>query len=202
MRRYLLIVAAMMVFSCTVHAQAPQTKLCTQNASGTCTDVSTTNPLPSNTTQIGGSTFTLGQKTKANSVPVTIASDQYADACASGVARSSATISVVTATTTSLVAVSGTTAVYVCGFSITIAPSATSADTAQFEYGTGAACTSPTALTGTYGNGDLTTAAPVVSVSYGGGRATIFTAPASNGICIVTGGTTVNVQGVLTYVQQ
>ena len=30
----------------------------------------------------------------------------------------------------------------------------------------------------------------------------IFTAPASNGVCIVTAGTAVSVQGVLTYVQQ
>jgi hypothetical protein len=75
-------------------------------------------------------------------------------------------------------------------------------DTALFEYGTGAACTSPTVLTGTFGNGDLTTAAPVVSVSYGNGFGTIFASAAASGVCILTAGTTVNVQGVLTYVQQ
>ncbi len=117
-------------------------------------------------------------------------------------AKSSAAINVTSATTTSLVAVSGSTTVYVCGISLTIAPSATSADTALFEYGTGAACTSPTALTGTYGNGDLTSAAGVAAINYGNGGATIFKSAASAGVCILTAGTAVSVQGVLTYVQQ
>ncbi len=126
---------------------------------------------------------------------------QNADPCFAS-AKSSAAISVASATTTSLVAVSGSTVVYVCGFSMTIAPSATAADTAAFEYGTGAACTGPTLLTGTFGNGDLTSAAPVVPISYGDGGHTIFKSAASAGICILTAGTAVSVQGVLTYVQQ
>ncbi len=117
-------------------------------------------------------------------------------------AKSSAAIAVATATTTSLVAVSGSTAVYVCGYSMTIAPSATAADTALLEYGTGASCTGTHALTGTYGNGDLTSAAPVVHINFGNGGYTVATAPASNGVCIVTAGTAVSVQGILTYVQQ
>ncbi len=117
-------------------------------------------------------------------------------------AKSSAAIAVASATTTSLVAVSGTTSVYVCGFSMTIAPSATAADTALFEYGTSTNCTGTHALTGTYGNGDLTSAAPVVPVVYGSGGYTVMTAPASQGVCIVTTGTAVSVQGILTYVQQ
>jgi thiamine monophosphate kinase len=100
------------------------------------------------------------------------------------------------------VAVSGSTVVYVCGFSFTISPSATSADTAAFEYGTGAACTSPTLLTGTFGNGDLTSSAPVTLIHYGGAGQTVFKSAASAGICIVTTGTTVNAQGVITFVQQ
>lgn len=124
------------------------------------------------------------------------------DPCASpDIAKSSKAISVTSAATTSLVAVSGSTTVYVCGYSFTIAPSATSADTAAFEYGTGAACTSPTLLTGTYGNGDLTSAAPVTHVTYGGAF-TAFKSASSAGICILTAGTAVNVQGVLTYIQQ
>jgi hypothetical protein len=130
-----------------------------------------------------------------------VVSVQNNDPC-SYTAKSSAPINVTTAATTSLVAVSGSTVVYVCGVSFTIAPSATTADTALFEYGTGAACTSPTVLTGTYGNGDLTTAAPVVTVNYGGGGQTIFKSAASAGICILSAGTTVNIQGVMTYVQQ
>ncbi len=160
-----------------------------------------------NLAQVGGVAVALGQTTMAASLPVAIASNQTpvpvstSDPCSSA-AKSSAVISVATATTTSLVAVSGSTKVYVCGFSMSIAPSATAADTAAFEYGTGAACTGPTALTGTYGNGDLTSAAPVVPVSYGGAGQTVFASAASNGICILTTGTAVSVQGVLTYVQQ
>ncbi len=117
-------------------------------------------------------------------------------------AKSSAAIAVATATTTSLVAVSGSTSIYVCGFSMTIAPSATAADTALFEYGTSTNCTGTHALTGTYGAGDLTSAAPVTHVNYGTGGYTVMTAPASQGVCIVTAGTAVSVQGILTYVQQ
>lgn len=132
-----------------------------------------------------------------NPFPVTWTTDPCSTAT-----KSSAAINVSSATTTSLVAVSGTTTVYVCGFAMTIAPSATTADTALFEYGTGAACTSPVALTGTFGNGDLTTTTGVATVKYGAGGATIFKSASSNGICILTAGNTVNVQGVLTYVQQ
>lgn len=124
-----------------------------------------------------------------------------ADPCATA-QKSSAAINVATATTTSLVAVSGSKSVYVCGYSFTIAPSAVTADVASFEYGTGASCSSPVALTGTYGNGDLTSAAPVVAVAYGGAGETVFAGAPANGLCVVTAGTAVNVQGVVTYVQQ
>lgn len=147
---------------------------------------------------------TLGQTTKSASVPVTIASDQYVDPCQSpNIAKSSVPINLTSAAgTTSLVAVSGATVVYVCGLSFTIAPSATTADSILFEYGTGAACTGPVALTGTFGSGDVTTAAPLVTVNYGGAGSTIFKSAASNGVCALTAGTVINIQGVLTYVQQ
>ena len=119
----------------------------------------------------------------------------------SGVAKSSAVINLNTAGTTQLVAVSGTKATYVCGFALTIAPSAILADTALFEYGTSTTCVGTTALTGTFGAGDLTTATGPTVVSYGGGQ-TVFGAPASNGVCVVAAGTTVNIQGVMSYVQQ
>lgn len=119
--------------------------------------------------------------------------------------KSSAAFNISTVTTTSLVALSGTTSVYVCGFSMTIAPSATSADIAAFVYGTGAACvTGQTGLTGAFGSGAVpaaNTTAPV-PVSYGNGGATIFKAPSANGVCLVTSGTAVAVNGVITYVQQ
>lgn len=125
------------------------------------------------------------------------------DPCANpSVLKSSVAIAITSAATTSLVAVSGSTAVYVCGFSVTISQVVTTANTIKFEYGTGASCTSPTVLTGAYGTGGVTAAAPI-TVSYGAGGPTIFTAPASNGICAVTTiGASGSFEGVLTYVQQ
>jgi len=111
-------------------------------------------------------------------------------------------INVTSATTTQLVAASAGTSIYVCGAALTIAPSATSADTAKFEYGTGASCgTGTTALTGSFGAGDLTTAAPPLFISLNSPGAVMAT-PASNALCLVSAGTTVNIQGVLSYVQQ
>ncbi len=124
------------------------------------------------------------------------------DPCASGTRLSVPINLTAAAGTTSLVAVSGSTVVYVCGVAFTIAPSATTADSILFEYGTGAACTGPVALTGTFGSGDVTTSAPLVVVNYGGGLNTVFKSAASNGVCALTAGGTINIQGVLTYVQQ
>ena len=128
-----------------------------------------------------------------------------ADPCQEpSVAKSSVAISASSAATAKLVGAISGKAVYVCGFSLSIAPSATAADTAQFEYGTKVSSdcdTDATALTGTYGNGDLTSAAGVATIS-NSGPGTIFATPASQEVCIVTAGTAVSVQGVLTYVQQ
>lgn len=118
------------------------------------------------------------------------------------ISKSSAPVNVTTATTTAIVAVSGATSVYVCGGALTIAPSATSADTATIEYGSGTACaTSPTALTGALGAGDLTSATSpiVVQIGYGGG---VMTAPSGTGLCVLSAGTAVSIQGWITYVQK
>ena len=128
----------------------------------------------------------------------TVVSAGPSDPCAAPlIAKTTVPIGVATATTTQLVAPDGTTKVYVCGGAISIAPSATSADTALFEYGTSTACTGTHALTGTLGNGDLTSAAPPIVVPLAG-----LVTPPSQGLCIVTAGTAVSVQGFLTYVQQ
>lgn len=145
----------------------------------------------------------LGQTTKSASVPVTIASDQYVDPCQSpNIAKSSVPINITSTATTSLVAVSGATTVYVCGISLTISEVATTPNTILFEYGTGAACTGPVALTGLYGAGGITAGDPI-PVSYGGAGMTIFKSAASNGVCALTAiGGSGSFQGVLTYVQQ
>jgi len=161
-----------------------------------------------NLTQVAGSAISLGQKAMANSLPVVLASDESpisvtppsTDPCqAPGVAKNSVAINIGSATTTSLVGVSGSTSVYVCGFTVNILGLATTAGTIQFEFGSGASCTGPTALTGTMAG--TTTAGTQSTISYAPGH-TAFKGAASSGICAVTTGASPSFQGVLTYVQQ
>jgi hypothetical protein len=105
----------------------------------------------------------------------------------------SAVVNISTATTTQIVPVSGSTIVYVCGYSLQTVSGTT--PTLYFEYGTGGSCTGTTALTGTF------TGAALQTFTYGPGE-TIMKTPASNGLCIVSAGTTPNIQGIVTYVQQ
>ena len=163
---------------------------------------SAANPLPFTLSPTSPGITPLGQTVKAQSLPVTIASDQYVDPCQSpNIAKSSAVVNITTAGTTSLVPVSGSTVFYVCGISLTISQVATTANTVLFEYGTGAACTGPVPLTGNYSAGGITAGAPIVVNASNGG--TIFKSAASNGVCALTTiGASGSFQGVLTYVQQ
>jgi hypothetical protein len=124
------------------------------------------------------------------------------DPCGTTVLKSSVPINVVTATTTQLVALTVGQSIYVCGATFTIAPSGTTADTATFEFGTGASCgTGTTALTGALGAGDLTTATGVAVVTFSDPQTTM-TAPSGNALCLLSAGTTVNIQGILQFVKQ
>ena len=107
------------------------------------------------------------------------------------VAKSSVSVGISTATTTQLVALSGTKLVYVCGGTLTTGASTTVA----FEYGTGSACgTGTTALTGVM--------APATGgVLNLGGDGTRFAAIAGNALCAVTTGTG-GLNGYVQYVQQ
>ena len=158
-------------------------------------------PWNSNTAQVNGVATSAGVGPSGTGTQRLVLANN--DPCqSSGTPKSSVAINITSATTTSLVAVSGSTAVFVCGFSVTISEVVTTANTIQFEYGTGAACTGPTVLTGLYGAGGVTAGDPIV-VTYGGAGSTVFTAPASNGLCAVTAiGASGSFQGVLTYVQQ
>ena len=143
----------------------------------------------------------LGANTKANSIPTSFATDQYIDPCMSPlVLKSSVIINTSSAATTQLIAVSGSTSIYVCGFSLTVNNVVTTASTFQFEYGTSTNCTGTHALTGLFNTGSVLAGTPTV-VTYGNGAATIFSTPASQGLCIVTAGSGLD-DGVLTYVQQ
>jgi len=123
---------------------------------------------------------------------------QLPDYCVSGYPKSSVAVAISTATTTLLVT-GGTpytsSQVYVCGFNGTIAGTS---PTLKLEYGTTTTnpCdTGTTALSGTL----APTTGSTLAIGYGG---TILTVPAGNNFCVVTGGTTPSLQGVLTYVQQ
>lgn len=118
-----------------------------------------------------------------------------ADPCASsGLSKSSAVVNATA--TTQLVSLGTGVSVYVCGFSFTVAGSATA--TAQLEYGTGATCgTGTTVLTGAYLGGTV----PVLIVSPAV-PGMITKAASGNALCLVAGGATPSIQGVLTYVQQ
>jgi hypothetical protein len=113
--------------------------------------------------------------------------------------KSSAFANITTATTTALVAPSGSTNIYVCGYEIT-SSSTTTANTVILENGTGASCaTSPTALSPTMSNSNAG-ATPVIWRRHG---TTIFATGASQGLCALTTiGTAPNITVWITYVQQ
>lgn len=118
------------------------------------------------------------------------------DPCGSwGVAKQSAVINIVAATTTQLVSLAASQTVFVCGIEFTMVGSA---ETIQFETGTGATCSTPTVLTGALADGTVSD----LNVAYGGGEMTIFSGSIAGPLCAVTTGATVSIQGVITYVQR
>ena len=91
--------------------------------------------------------------------------------------NSSVAINVSTATTTQLVAISGSLAIYVDSYDVI----AGGAGNITFEYGTGSNCgTGTTALTGAY---------PLIAqagISKGSGSGTVLKVPAGNALCVLT----------------
>jgi hypothetical protein len=103
----------------------------------------------------------------------------------------SVAINVSTATTTQLVAISGSTAIYVTSFDVI----AGGTGNITFEYGTGTNCgTGTTALTGAY---PLTAQA---GISKGSGVGTILKVPAGNALCVLTSAA-VQMSGSVSYQQ-
>lgn len=114
------------------------------------------------------------------------------DPCQSNmVAKTSVVVNVTTSA--QVIAALGATRIYVCGWTATVNGTAPSF---KFIYGTGAVCvTGSTDLTGTF--------LPTVGSSSNYFPAmTAFRTPASQALCMTTGGTTPSVQGVLTFVQR
>mgnify|MGYP001596582613 CR=1 FL=1 len=113
------------------------------------------------------------------------------DPCKSSVAKSSVVVNVTT--DAQLIALSGSTVIYVCGFSVSIAGTS---PTMRLISGTGTVCATGLAgRTGAYA--PLT--GSMITAGYG---TTALQTAAGEALCMDTEGTTPSVQGVLTYVQQ
>jgi hypothetical protein len=103
----------------------------------------------------------------------------------------SVAISVSTATTTQLVAISGSTKIYVTSFDVI----AGGTGNITFEYGTGSTCgTGTTTLTGAY---NLTAQA---GIAKGNGLGAILVVPAGNALCVLTSAA-VQMSGSVSYQQ-
>jgi hypothetical protein len=91
-------------------------------------------------------------------------------------------------------------AIFVCGYNFTIAGS-TSA-TALLEFGANAACAAgTTALSGAWAGNAVTASSDPVHILAGGGYS-VTTVPTGDFLCLVAGGATPSVQGILTFIQQ
>ena len=105
---------------------------------------------------------------------------------------------ITTATTTALVAPSGSTRVFVCEALAQL--NSTTASTILLEQGTGVACAGgPAPLTATYTNSTIVSEV----LPLGAGNGTFLTTGAGNGVCAVTTvGTSPTIPVTITFVQQ
>ena len=110
----------------------------------------------------------------------------------SGRAKSSAVVDVTV--DTQIIALSGSTIIYVCSFSVSIGGTAPSF---RFISGTGSVCA--TGITGRTGSYTPLTGSMITG---GGGAATIFATAAGEALCLDLGGTSPSVLGYVSYVQQ
>ena len=114
------------------------------------------------------------------------------DPCQNG-AYAKSSVPLALTTSSQLIAASGSTSIYVCGFAATAAGTS---PTLQFAYGTGTTCATGTVnLTGAF--------APTAGTELAThGAVTQFSAPSGNNLCAIVGGTSPSIQGYLTYVQR
>jgi hypothetical protein len=110
-----------------------------------------------------------------------------------------AVANIVTATNTQLVAISGSTKVYVCSYAIEIQGVATTAGTLSLNYGTGSACATGTVqVTPAYVGS--TTAGNPWSISVGSGLGALLRTTAGQAFC-ATSTTTTPIKVGITYAQ-
>lgn len=150
--------------------------------------------------QVGASTLALGSTTASASIPVVLASNQTAADPCMYQKKTNLPISQNGTSSVQLIALSGSTTIYICSLSLVAA----GATTVALTTGTGTACvTGNAAVIGT------TTASIANSMSMaanggmtlGNGGGTIANGAASSELCMVLG-TSAFVSGNLTYVQQ
>ena len=133
---------------------------------------------------------TITSGTVTNSPATTLA-----DPCQNpSIAKSSAEINVSSATTTQLVALSGTKKIYVCDVTMSLVGTSPSA---QFISGTGSACgTVDQTFTGAM---VASATVGVIHLGYGG---SIAVTTGGDELCLVSGATVTTETGIVTYVQQ
>jgi hypothetical protein len=106
-----------------------------------------------------------------------------------------AAVNITTATTTQIVALSGTTKIHVCSYQFSVAGTT---PTVTFEYGTGTNCaTGLTAISGAI----APTSGSVINSAVGGASGLAFVVPSGDALCILSGGTSPSIQGLITYAQ-
>ena len=144
-------------------------------------DVVTINGLPLFVSTVGSGAV----------IPVAVYNSTSAPLSVAGAPNSSVPISISTATTTQLVALSGSTKIYVTAWDVIAAGTGN----IQLEYGTGTNCgTGTTALTGSY---NLTAQA---GIAKGNGLAAVLVVPAGNALCALTSAA-VGMYGSVSYTQ-
>jgi hypothetical protein len=119
------------------------------------------------------------------------------DPCGPQTVKQSTPINITTATTTTLVAGVGGKFITPCSFIMTIDSIVTTATTAQFIEGTGGNCTGPTNVSGLFGAGGVTAGPPIV-ITY---NDPLKKLASGHDFCLLSAGTTVQIQGVLSYTQ-
>lgn len=106
-----------------------------------------------------------------------------------------AAINISTATTTAVIPVSATNSIYVCNYMVQVISG--TLPSFKWEYGTGGTCGGATVvISGIFGG----IAGAIGEIyAHGSGTGTVFITANSNGLCIVSGGTTPNIQGYINY---
>ena len=197
MKQIILAAIALLVLSAPAFAVCPSTFQIKDNLGATGNVVysdSSGNCLPNVSVSNANAN---GQAAMASSSPVALASNQsVADPCMFQ-AKINLAISFQTTSSTQLIALSGSTKIYVCSLSLI----ASAATVFSLTGGTGTNCGTPAALIGTTVAAHGLSLAANGGLTYGNGGSTVAVTGAGSEVCIVQSGAG-DLSGNLTYVQQ